>query len=525
MPRPPLRTIRWALAGGALRVGALIAAATFGSVCCSAAQDTPAPAALHIAVSDSGRSILDGLVPDITMVAGLAVPPVVTYSDAPSTLRAFCQGVGGSSPDIVLTVNRLRPALTGECVKNGVEHMVRVELGRGVLVLAVRTGSSLTELTARQVYLALARDVPDGDQFRRNTAIRWSDIDRALPPMDIRFQLPPRVSGNRVLFNALVMEGGCRTEPLVQNIFKATERIARCATTRVDRVREIPQDLAVRELLNAPEGTVGVLPYLDVVQSGGQFVGVALDGVAPTHDAIVQGTYKFANPYWLYAKRGQALRGRDPAVDAAVDRVIAHTVTEPVIGPDGILSRLGLIPLPGEDRDAQRAIFTVQSSSFGIMPVIDWLADATDATGSLLGYVLGGSASTARSGDADFTSLMDLAGYKNKQFDTSVGIIPDASMTFGIVREMSEADKDYLERTLSLDAHNRTGAIPAIQRKIVRSVLELGESEGYEINQVDIELLPLPSVRLTLQPTAASAVTSNTAAPGLSDSQLSQASP
>ena len=100
---------------------------------------------------------------------------------------------------------------------------------------------------------------------------------------------------------------------------------------------------------------------------------------------------------------------------------------------------------------------------------------------------------------------MDLAGYKATEFDTSIGIVPDATMTFGIVRALSEADKDYLERMLRLDAHGRTGAGPDLQRKIVRSVLDVSESEGYDVNQVDVELLPLPSLKLVLKPTGAAA--------------------
>jgi len=471
----------------------------------------PMPLALHIAISGSGRQIFDGLLPDIAAVNGLLTPPVVTYTTAPGSMRDFCQGVGGSSPDVVLTTHTMRPALVSECTRNGVAHMVRVELGRGALVLAVRAGSDLTKLTARQVYFALARDVPDQDQFRRNTAIRWSDINKELPQLDIRFQLPLRSEGDRALLGGLVLEAGCRGVPLVQAIFAANERAARCTTTRGDRVREIPRDQAYRELMNAPTGTVGVLPYRDVADSSGQLVALELDGVVPTNETILQGTYEFTSMYWLYAKRGQALRGRPEAVDAAVDRVIARALTEPVIGPGGILAGLGLIPISAEDRAAQRTVFTVQPSTYNVMPLMTWLADVVKSTGSLVGYVLGGSTSGSTSGELDFTQLMDLAGYKTTEFDTSVGIIPDAGMIFGIVREMSEADKDYLERVLRLDARTRTGAVPDIQRKIVRSVLEVSEAEGYDINQVDIELLPLPSVRLVLKPTPGAA--SQTTAP------------
>jgi hypothetical protein len=76
-------------------------------------------------------------------------------------------------------------------------------------------------------------------------------------------------------------------------------------------------------------------------------------------------------------------------------------------------------------------------------------------------------------------------------------------MTYGIVREMSEPDQDYLERKLIQDAHLRPSALASIQRKIVRSVLDVNEVNGYEISQVIIELLPLPSFKLVVAPTDA----------------------
>jgi phosphate transport system substrate-binding protein len=483
---------------------AIAVAVGLGYAPVAAAQPVSMPEALNIEISNSGQAIFDGWIPELAAVSGLRAPPALKYATALATLRDFCRGIGGTSPDIVLTTRRLRPALAAECTKNGVEHMVQVKLGVGALILAVRRNSPLVRLSARQVYLALARDVPDKNEFRRNLAIRWSDIDRSLPPQDIRFQVPSRDDGDRALFDALVLEGGCRAEPMVQLIFSADQRTSRCTTMRLDRVREIQHSQAMRALLDAPEGTVGVVTYLNIVQSEGQLVGLALDGTAPTFDSIMQGEYDEASVYWLYAKRGQALHGRPPAIDAAVERVVVDALTEPVIGPDGTLAKLGLMPIPPEERDAQRALFFTQPGSFGIMgsimPIVDWVAYTASAARSLLGLALGDASSQNRRGDVDFVTLMDIAGYKTQELHTSVGIFPSAGMEFGVAREMSEADQDYLDRTLAQDTRQRPDALSAMQRQIVRSVLDVSEANGYQFSRVQIELLPLPSVQLFVSP-------------------------
>ena len=65
--------------------------------------------------------------------------------------------------------------------------------------------------------------------------------------------------------------------------------------------------------------------------------------------------------------------------------------------------------------------------------------------------------------------------------------------------EMTEADQDYLDRRLAQDARIRVGALPVMQRSIVRSILEVSETAGFEISKVEIEFVPLPSVKLVME--------------------------
>ncbi len=505
MSSPARHTIQRASTGratcGACRTVARLAAlaliVSLGRVDFVAAQEAPATDALGIAVSDIGRVIFDGLVEDIKAQAGSRIKPDIRYTTALGSLREFCKGNGADSPDVALTTRRLQSAIASECSKNGVNDFIAVELGHGPLVLAVRSGSQLSNLTSRQIYLALARDVPDKDEFRRNTAIRWSDVDRSLPSQDIRFHLPTRKDRGRSVFDALIMESGCRQEPLVKRVFSAEQRVARCVSTRTDRIRDIPPDQAARELLDAPEGTVGVLSYFDIQQSGGQLVGLALDGVSPGRDDVLEGRYEYYYSYWLYAKRGRADRGGSKEVDAAVERLTTRAASEAIVGPDGVLAKLGLVPLPADERAAQRAALAAPVIPSGITAVMDRVATAVADAWDLLGD----SAPVDAMGASDFTTLMDIAGYNAQEFQTTIGVIPGVGMNFGIVRKMSKADQEYLDRKLAMDVRGRPGVLPALQRQIVRAVLEVSETEGYEINKVGIEILPLPGVKLIVAPT------------------------
>jgi hypothetical protein len=184
-------------------------------------------------------------------------------------------------------------------------------------------------------------------------------------------------------------------------------------------------------------------------------------------------------------------------VDAAVERLLAQAQSDAVTGPDGPLMGLGLAPLPEGERAAQHSALAASVVPFGLGSVASWSSWIATGTWTML---------TARfrappPADAlDFTSLMDIAGYRITALSSSIGILPDVGITFGIAREMSDADQAYLERALARDAINRPGALSAAQRRIVRSIMGVSEVGSLEVSKVDIVFLPLPKVALVMSP-------------------------
>lgn len=73
-------------------------------------------------------------------------------------------------------------------------------------------------------------------------------------------------------------------------------------------------------------------------------------------------------------------------------------------------------------------------------------------------------------------------------------------MTFGIAREMSESDLEYLEHMLYRDARKRPGAVATMQRRVIRAIIDASSSDEYQVSKVEVTLLPLPKVQLTISP-------------------------
>lgn len=100
----------------------------------------------------------------------------------------------------------------------------------------------------------------------------------------------------------------------------------------------------------------------------------------------------------------------------------------------------------------------------------------------------------------DFAWLMDIAGYKLTGIDSAIGVIPGLGLAFGQARELTEADRDYVERQLARHAGSHGGPLAALQRTIVRTVLEASEIGNFAVERLEVELLPLPRVRFALAP-------------------------
>jgi hypothetical protein len=104
------------------------------------------------------------------------------------------------------------------------------------------------------------------------------------------------------------------------------------------------------------------------------------------------------------------------------------------------------------------------------------------------------------SGGSHFFQHLADAGYQLTEIDMSVGLIPDAKLTFQIVRELSDADRNALERSLEIDERQVPGITAMAQRQIVRTLLAVSSKEELRVGKLVIGVLPLPSADFTIEP-------------------------
>ena len=122
-------------------------------------------------------------------------------------------GVGVQHPDITNASRRIKQSEYERCVSNGVKEIVEVKIGYDGIVMANSKQTVPLKLTRKDIFLALARDVPDpngGEKLIPNPYKTWKDVNPALPAKSIEVPGPPPTSGTRDAFVELAMEGGAK---------------------------------------------------------------------------------------------------------------------------------------------------------------------------------------------------------------------------------------------------------------------------------------------------------------------------
>src|SRR6185436_8336435 len=89
--------------------------------------------------------------------------PIIESTGTGGGLKLFCGGAGIDTPDVANASRRIKPSEVELCGKNGVAEIVEVPVGYDGIVVANSKQSPRFSLTRRQLFLALAKQVPGDD--------------------------------------------------------------------------------------------------------------------------------------------------------------------------------------------------------------------------------------------------------------------------------------------------------------------------------------------------------------------------
>ena len=283
--------------------------------------------------------------------------PKIESTGSGGGFKLFCAGVGVQHPDITNASRAIKDSEKQLCAKNGVNEVVEIKIGYDGIAIAQSKEAEPVELTRKDIFLALAKEVPDpkgGDKLVRNPYKTWKDVNPALPDVAIEVLGPPPTSGTRDAFAELAMEGGCKTIPSISAIKEKDEKefIRVCQTVREDGayIEAGENDNLIVQKLEANPKALGVFGFSFLDQNADKIRGATVDGVAPTFENIASGKYPISRPLFFYVKKAHV------GVIPGMKEYIAEFTSEKAWGDDGYLSDRGLIPMPEEERAKYAAV-------------------------------------------------------------------------------------------------------------------------------------------------------------------------
>ena len=324
---------------------------------------------------------------------GALKSPVVEATGTGGGFKLFCEGVGEATPDIAGASRKIKDSETETCAQNGVAKITEIPIGHdGIVVASAKDGPDFN-VTRTQLFLALAKTVPQNGQLVANPYRSWNEIDPALPAERIEVLGPPPTSGTRDAFVELVMDKGCETLPEIAAL-QGDAKKAACQQVREDGayIDAGENDNLIVQKLQANPAAFGIFGYSFLEQNADTLKAAKVEGVAPTYEAISGKQYPVARDLYVYVK--DAHRTIVPGIDSFVREL----VSERAMGAEGYLAEKGLVPFTPEER---KQIETTTLAALGL--------NATAAAGDGLAALSGLTRSTSTTVSAVLIAVLGLS--------------------------------------------------------------------------------------------------------------------
>lgn len=280
--------------------------------------------------------------------------PVVESTGTGGGMKLFCSGAGEDTPDMTNASRRIKKSEFEACAKNGVTDIVEIKVGFDGLTVAASKDAPGMKLTKQQLFMALAKQVPDKDgKLVDNPYKMWSDIDASLPKEKIEILGPPPTSGTRDSFMELAMEVGAgkfeSLEALKKSDAKAFEAVWKSMREDGAFVEAGENDNLIVQKLQANPAALGIFGFSFLEENASSIKGIEIDGAAPSYESVASGDYKMSRPLYVYVKKQHV------GVVPGIAEFVAEYVSDKALGTDGYLGAKGLITLPGAEAEKTRA--------------------------------------------------------------------------------------------------------------------------------------------------------------------------
>jgi phosphate transport system substrate-binding protein len=282
--------------------------------------------------------------------------PVIESGGSSAGLKQFCAGVGEDKIDVANSSRKIKPAEQEECAKNGVTDIVEVKFGYDGIVFAVDGAAGDWKIEPKDLYLALAAEVPKDGALVANPNKTWKDVNASLPEWPIAAFIPGEKHGTREVFEEKVLHAGCKATggdklQMAKAEGKDDEAKKKVADKACMKVRKdgaaVDIDGDYTETLARIQSNkqgVGVFGLSFYENNKDKLKVATISGVEPSVETVASGKYPVSRPLFFYVKKAHL------GVIPGLKEYAEFFTSDKILSADGPLVEYGLVPLPDAER-------------------------------------------------------------------------------------------------------------------------------------------------------------------------------
>lgn len=263
--------------------------------------------------------------------------PVVESTGSGGGHKLFGAGMGPNTPDIANSSRRMKDSEFENAAKNGVLDITEAKIGFDGIAIAQNKDNAAMSVTLEELASAVAADIIVDGKLVPNPYKMWNEINPNLPARKIVFYGPPTSSGTRDAFEEMVVE----------KVFGKKEGYPKDYKKIRQDSAYVPageNDNLIVQKLSKDKDAFGIFGYSFLEENADTIQAAAVNGVEPGPESVASGKYPISRSLYFYIKNAHydAVPGLKEYVELFM--------SEKMIGKDGLLKGIGLIPLPDDVR-------------------------------------------------------------------------------------------------------------------------------------------------------------------------------
>ncbi|HEF1622619.1 TPA: substrate-binding domain-containing protein [Campylobacter lari] len=215
--------------------------------------------------------------------------PIVESLGTGGGFKVFCEGI----TDISNASRAIKSSEFETCKKSGVSDIVGIMIGYDGIVLAQNKINAPLNISLHELFLALAKEIPQDGKLVPNPYTNWQQINKNLPNRKITIYGPPSSSGTRDSIEELVMVDISKKIPEYKGAYK---------TIRQDGafIPSGENDNLIVSKLSVDKEAFGLFGYGFLASNDDKINAVDIDGVKADEKNISEGKYKLARSLFIY---------------------------------------------------------------------------------------------------------------------------------------------------------------------------------------------------------------------------------